>query len=65
MPLRATPVWPWMRSKNPTPVTVTSVRVATKEVPGWNRVKNTARMTAIADLNGLAVMQSGDGISAI
>src|SRR3954464_14534318 len=65
MPLGATPVCPWMKSKKPTPLICTGTCTAVKNVVGVKRASNLARAAATPGPNGLpGATQAGDGISA-
>lgn len=64
IPLGATPVWPWIKSKNPTPVICTGKLTDWKNVVAVRRASNSSRALATPGANGLpAPTQQGQGIS--
>ncbi len=64
MPFGATPVWPWRKSKKPTPVTRTGSETDWNDEVAVRCASNVARAAAIPGLNGLvSLAQSGSGIS--
>ena len=66
MALGATPVWPWAKSKKPTPVTVTAVFAVLKLPVGEYLASNSPRAEVTLDSSGLpAPTHAGSGISAI
>src|SRR5437660_7685156 len=63
--LGATPVWPWGRSKNPTPVTVTGTLAVWKMFDGVNFAVNAARAEEMAGPQEPPPTQCGAVSSAI
>src|SRR5207302_9920152 len=71
-PFGATPVWPWMKSKKPTPVIRTGLLALWKNDVGVKRASNLPRAMLMPAVKGLGAgrrgapevtMHAGDGIS--
>jgi len=66
IPFGATPVWPWMKSKNPTPLICTGILAVLKLVVAVRRALNSDLALAMPGANGLPEpTHPGRGISAI